>query len=244
MDIVSEPCKYIHYMATELEAYNQFWFASLCTYRVGTGPPGSIQLDSKRIVVPAYHTFKPFNFDGDVSEAHMMISDDEGKSWYLGGTIADWLLQFPNENQAVSLGGDLVFVNARTLLTDRIGAYSRDGGLTFEPHFILKGLSQPLEGCQGSTIPHPDTGTLYYSGPIVPLPTPLRYNMSIFTSEDNGTTWTSRAVIHPGSSSYSSLSVLGDGHSIGLLYEWANKTKIIFDPDYFSFVVIKPESVP
>ena len=168
----------------------------------------------------------------------MMISDDEGESWYIGGTISDWILQFPNENQAVSLGGNTVFVNARTLLTDRVAAYSTDGGLTFDPHFIPKGLSQPLEGCEGSTIRHPETGILYYSGPSVPFPTPLRYNMSIFTSSDNGTTWTAQAIIHTGSSAYSSLAILGDGHSIGLLYEWANETKLIFDPDYFSFLVI------
>lgn len=168
----------------------------------------------------------------------MMISDDGGQSWYIGGNITDWALQFPNENQAVSLGGDHVLVNARTLLTDRIGAYSKDGGLTFGPHFVLKGLSQPLEGCQGSTIRHPVTGTLFYSGPSVEFLSVLRYNMSIHTSVDNGTTWSARTVIHPGSSAYSSLAILGDGHSIGLLYEWSNQTKLIFDPDYFSFVVI------
>ena len=167
-----------------------------------------------------------------------MLSDDGGKSWYIGGTVANWVLQFPSENQAVSLGGDHIFINARTLLTDRIAAHSTDGGLTFGEHFIPKGLSQPLEGCQGSTIRHLDTGALYYSGPSVPFPTPLRYNMSVFTSTDNGTTWMSRAVIHPGASAYSSLVLLGDGKSIGLLYEWANETKLIFDPDYFSFLVI------
>ena len=210
------------------------------THRVGTGPPGSIQLDSKRIIVPSYHTLWP-NLDGELSEAHMMISDDEGKSWYIGGNITDWALQFPNENQAVSLGGNHVLVNARSLLTDRIGAYSQDGGLTFGPPFVLKGLSQPLEGCQGSTIRHPVTDTLFYSGPSVDFLSVFRYNMSIFTSVDNGTTWSARAVVHPGSSAYSSLAVLGDGHSIGLLYEWSNQMKLIFDPDYFSFVVIYDE---
>jgi sialidase-1 len=203
---------------------------------VATGPPGSIQLESKRIIVPSYHSV--LSLDGELSEVHMMISDDEGESWYIGGTVSDWALQFPNENQAVSLGGNSVFINARTVLTDRIAAYSTDGGLTFGSHFSPRGLSQPLEGCEGSTIRHPDTGVLYYSGPAVPFRSPLRYNMSIFTSLDSGTTWTSQAVIHPGSSAYSSLAILGDGHSIGLLYEWANQTKLIFNPDYFSFVVI------
>ena len=165
-----------------------------------------------------------------------MISDDGGNTWYIGGNITDWDLQFPNENQAVSLGGGNVFVNARTLLTDRIGALSKDGGLTFGPHFILKGLPQPLEGCQGSTIRHPVTGNLIYSGPATH--SPFRHNMSIYTSVDSGLTWNANAVIHSGSSAYSSLAVLGDGQSIGLLYEWSNQTKLIFDPDYFSFVIV------
>ena len=211
------------------------------TTRVGTGPPGSIQLDSKRIIVPAYHTVTP-NVDGGLSEVHMMISDDGGKSWYIGGNVTDWNLQYPNENQAVSLGGSNVFVNARTMLTDRIGALSKDGGLTFGPHFVLKGLPQPLGGCQGSTIRHPVTGILLYSGPATV--SPFRHNMSIYTSLDNGLTWNAKAVIHSGSSSYSSLAVLGNGHSIGLLYEWANKTKLIFDPDYFSFVAVYDEAYP
>ena len=210
--------------------------------RVGTGPPGSIQLRSKRIVVPAYHTSTPWpNIDGALSEVHMMISDDEGKSWYIGGNITDWVLQFPNENQAVILDGDNVFVNARTLLTDRIGALSKDGGLTFGPHFVLKGLPQPLEGCQGSTIRHPVTGTLFYSGPATV--SPYRHNMSVYTSTDDGLTWDARAVVHSGASAYSSLAMLYGGNSIGLLYEWSNETKLVFDPDYFSFVVIYGEEV-
>ena len=213
--------------------------AAYIIYRVATGPPGSIQLaDTHRIVVPSYHSYKPLRLDGEVSEAHMMISDNGGDSWYLGGTISDWALQFPNENQAVDLGEGRLFVNARTLLSDRIAAYSTDGGRTFGKHFVPEGLSEPLGGCQGSTILHPGTRVLYYSGPSVPFPTTLRYNMSIFMSTDNGATWQDRAVIHPGPSAYSSLAILGDGKSIGLLYEWANETKAIFDPDYFSFVII------
>jgi len=119
-----------------------------------------------------------------------MISDNGGKSWYIGGNVTDWNLQYPNENQAVSLGGSNVFVNARTMLTDRIGALSKDGGLTFGPHFVLKGLPQPLGGCQGSTIRHPVTGILFYSGPATV--SPFRHNMSIYTSLDNGLTWNAK----------------------------------------------------
>jgi len=64
-----------------------------------------------------------------------MISDNGGKSWYIGGNVTDWNLQYPNENQAVSLGGSNVFVNARTMLTDRIGALSKDGAKHFTVYY-------------------------------------------------------------------------------------------------------------
>ena len=55
-------------------------------------------------------------------------------------------------------------------------------------------LPQPLEGCQGSTIRHPVTGTLFYSGPATV--SPYRHNMSVYTSMDDGLTWNARAVVH------------------------------------------------
>lgn len=211
------------------------WYYTL-TCRVGTGPPGSIQLHSGRVVVPSYHSIGP-KLDGDFSRAHMMISDDHGKTWYIGGNVSDGL-QFPNENQVVSLNGDLIFMNARSILTDRIGAYSKDGGLTFERPFAIKGLSQPLTGCQGSTILQSYTETLFYSGPSVPFPSTLRYNMSVFTSTDNGESWSLWSVVHPGAAAYSSMALFVDGQTIGLLYEWSKENNSIFDPDYFSFVII------
>ena len=167
----------------------------------------------------------------------MIISDDNGKSWYIGGRVSDGL-HFPNENQAVTLGGNRVLINARSLLMDRVGALSTDGGLSFEPAHSLTGLSQPFTGCEGSMVRQPSTGTLFYSGPNVKAFSTLRYNMSVATSSDGGATWTWRTVVHTGSSAYSSLVSMING-KVGLLYEWSNKTQEIFDPDYFSFVTIE-----
>ncbi len=186
--------------------------------------------------MPSYHSLGP-KLDGDFSKAHMMISDDQGKTWYIGGSVSDGL-QFPNENQVASVGEGLIFMNARSILSDRVGAYSRDGGLTFDPPFTIKGLTQPLTGCQGSTILQSYTETLFYSGPSVPFPSTLRYNMSVFTSTDNGQSWSLWSVVHLGAAAYSSMALFGDGQTIGLLYEWSKENKKIFDPDYFSFVII------
>ncbi len=41
-----------------------------------------------------------------------------------------------------------VFINARGLLTDRIGIRSADGGNTWGEPFVLKGLVQPFTGCE------------------------------------------------------------------------------------------------
>lgn len=49
---------------------------------IGLGPPSSIQLESGRIVVPAYHAID--HGDGESSRGHTMLSDDGGESWRLG----------------------------------------------------------------------------------------------------------------------------------------------------------------
>ena len=212
----------------------QGYILPYCAFtRVGTGPPGSIQLDSGRVIVPSYHAEGP-KFDGDLNQVHMMISDDDGKSWYIGGHVSDGI-HFPNENQAITLGGNHVLINARSLLMDRVGALSTDGGLNFQSAYSFSGLSQPLTGCEGSMIRQPSTGRLYYSGPNVKTLSTLRYNMSVAISTDAGASWTWMGVVHMGSSAYSSLVNMVDG-KVGLLYEWSNKTQEIFDPDYFSFV--------
>ena len=82
-----------------------------------------------------------------------MLSDDFGVTWRISGFVTDWY-NCPNEVQAVEFSNGDIFVNARSLWTHRIGAFSRDGGETFSEPFKLKHIQNPLTGCQGSTVIH------------------------------------------------------------------------------------------
>jgi sialidase-1 len=199
---------------------------------IGTGPPGSLLLPSSgRIVVPAYHSAAPHDTDGELSRSHSMVSDDGGATWTLGQSLAGPYLS--NECQAALLSNGSLLLNARSLLLDRIGSISNDGGMTWGAPFVFAGLVQPLEGCEGSTIAHPANGWLFFSIPN--NPSPLRYNMSVLVSKDNGSSWSLLRVIDTGRTAYSALAIMPD-QSVVLLYERANHSGIIFIPQHISFV--------
>jgi len=204
---------------------------------VGLGPPGGLLLQSNRILIPAYYSIHE-NDNGLLSTGYVMLNDDNGQidKWYLGGEF-HLITYFPNECQAVELlpNNNSIFINARSLGEKRIGAYSNDGGITFHTVKVLHTLVQPLTGCQGSTIYHQNTHQLFYTG--LAETSFIRSHLSLYISEDNGDNWTFTKTIFQGSSSYSSLTTLND-QSIGLLYEWANNTDLVFLPDYMTFTIV------
>jgi sialidase-1 len=107
--------------------------------------------------------------------------------------------------------------------------------LTFNKLNLLNTLVQPLTGCEGSTIYYPNTHQLFYTGLADTSYT--RKNLSLYISEDNGENWRFIKTIFQGPSAYSSLIILRD-QSIGLLYEWANQTDVVFQSDYISFIIV------
>ncbi|CAF2774597.1 unnamed protein product [Rotaria sp. Silwood2] len=204
---------------------------------VGLGPPSGLLLQSNRILIPAYYSTHP-NDNGLLSTGYVMLNDFNGQldKWYLGGEFHR-IAYFPNECQAVELllNANSIFINARSLGKKRIGAYSDNGGMTFNKVIVLNTLVQPLTGCQGSTIYHNNTHQIFYTG--LAETSFIRSNLSLYISNDNGENWTYIKTIYQGSSSYSSLTIMND-ESIGLLYEWANKTDLIFEPDYMTFSIV------
>ena len=204
---------------------------------VGLGPPGGLLLLSNRILIPAYYSLRP-NDNGLLSIGYVMLNDHNGQydKCYLGGEF-HLDTYFPNECQAVELlpNSNSILINARSLGEKRIGAYSSDGGLTFNKVTLLKSLGQPLTGCEGSTVYHENTRQLFYSG--LSETSYIRSNLSLFNSKDNGENWTFIKTIYRGSSSYSSLTLMNNTNSIGLLFEWAKNTSFIFLPDYINFTI-------
>ena len=201
---------------------------------IGTGPPASIQLKgSGRIVVPAYHTIIRFN--GQLSHAHTMISDDGGETFYLGALQFGDAKHFCNEVQVAERPDGTIVANSRALLTHRIVSFSRDGGLTFPISRAIPELREPIDGCEGSMIVLKD-GTLVYSGPATYGI--LRVNMTIFKSLDGGMSWNMWRQIDSGNAGYSSMSVLPNG-SVAILYESSKEENIVMLPDRIVFYAMQ-----
>ena len=141
---------------------------------------------------------------------------------------------FPNEGQAIELlpTENFIFINARSYGTKRIGAYSADGEITFNRVNLLKTLIQPLHGCEGSTIYHPNSRKIFYSGLAETSTT--RSNLSLHISNDNGENWVFIKSICPGPSGYSSLAIANE-QCVAVLYE---KGKTMDSPDSLTFTLV------
>lgn len=198
-----------------------------------TGPGVGIQLTRGkyrgRMVIPCDHREKR---DGKwIKLSHVFYSDDHGKSWQLGGSVAD----HTDECQVVELHDGRLMINMRNYW-DRDGgqkelggkraiAISEDGGETWNPHTFDETLIEPI--CQASFVKHShDTfrrPPLFFSNPAS---TTNRRQMTVRMSNDDGETWPVSRVIEEGSAAYSCLTVLPD-RSLACLYEIAGSKKIV-----------------
>jgi len=206
---------------------------------IATGPPGGIQLRSGRLLVPAYYSLVP-DTNGEISRSVLFLNDDplgSAQGWYVGAIAPGLFLT--NECQAVELSTpNHILVAVRGILTQRIQIESLDGGKTLGEPYYVTDITEPLEGCEGSIIRHPANGTLFYSGTT--NTSLLRYNMTVWVSQNEGKAWNLLAVINQGRTGYSSLQVMPNGNSVGLLYERSNLTGIFFQPTQISFLVVWP----
>jgi sialidase-1 len=199
-----------------------------------TGPGVGIQLQKGpwkgRIVIPCDHTVVSEN-DSDGYNSHVIISDDHGKSWYIGGVISPKV----NECQIVELQNGTLMINMRNYdrsKTTRAIATSTDGGLSFSKLTHDPVLVEPI--CQASFLrytlrPEHDTNRLLFSNPAHGK-RGKRQDMTIRLSYDEGSTWPVSKLLYPGPSAYSCLTILPNG-SIACLYEAGKKNpyeKIVF----------------
>lgn len=216
---------------------------------VGLGPPGGLQLASGRLLIPGYHTtlWKGGTYmsllhlsflmlflvylDGCASRGHTILSDDGGETWRIGSSsFGEPFLA--NECQAVELSNGTVLINARTVSTHRIQVLSHDGGVTFGEPYIVSGLQETIEGCEGSLVRNPSTNMLFFS---IPFNNGLiRRNMTILSSADDGINWDVYVSVDVGAVAYSSLQILANGR-LALLYERSNTMQLVFDPDEIRF---------
>jgi sialidase-1 len=185
---------------------NWTWYA--------TGPGNGIQLKDGRLIIPCNHAVA----GSPVISSHVIFSDDGGRSWQRGGTLA------PRTDEAAVVelpAGGTLLINMRQ--NSRKGmraiATSNDRGATWSEVTYDQNLPEPT--CQGSLVSFLRPGKAAPTPKLLfsnPADSAKRIRMTVRLSEDGGKAWPVSRMVHPGPSGYSSLAVLRDG-SIGLLFE-------------------------
>ena len=171
------------------------------------GPGIGIQLSSGRLVIPGYSK----------AGSRVIFSDDHGQTWRAGAPVKN---KGCNESQVVELSNGSLLLNMRQGGRCRYIAISRDQGETWFKERNEESLPDP--GCQGSLfrLPTPNgRSRLLFSNPPHAGPFEARTNLTVRLSDDDGQSWKVSREIHSGPGAYSSLAILADGSTIGLLYE-------------------------
>jgi Neuraminidase (sialidase) len=191
-----------------------------------TGPVHGIQLErgahEGRLIIPSDHRLAGQDSWG----AHVLMSDDHGATWTVGGVdtrmVADPM--HPNENTAVELVDGRVYINARDQNgsdpASRLVAYSNDGGTTYAaPFTAAPEFTTPV--VQNSLLRFAakdrgdDLNVLVWSGPGVAN---ARRDLTIMVSVDEAQSWTQKTLLHEGPTAYSDMVKL-DSEQIGVIYE-------------------------
>lgn len=185
---------------------------------VATGPGHGIQLQNgpyrNRLVVPANHTTGT-----GASYSHVIYSDDNGKTWNLGGTVPQ---AGENEATVAELPDSKLLLNMRNYNREtakcRALSFSNDGGQTWSAVEYPQDLIESV--CQGSMLNYSPKGkitnTLLFSNPAS---TEERENITIKISTDQGNTWPEGILVHKGYGAYSDLVNWGNGN-IGIIFEY------------------------
>lgn len=185
---------------------NWFWYA--------TGPGNGIQLKSGRLIAPCNHS-RRFSMGKSPYRAHVLYSDDNGKTWNKSESQAD----FTNESCVVELdNGDVAQIMRLQNRRCRGIGLSSDGGETWYKQYHEEALESAV--CQGSCIKMND---LYLVS--VPLLNSRDY-LTIYFSKDFR--YWNKKTVYCGRGGYSNLVKLDD-ENFGILYERDSFNYILFE---------------
>lgn len=175
-----------------------------------TGPGHGIQTRSGRILIPCDHMLgKDLSPHTDPYRSHVIISDDDGATWRIGGIVAEGT----NECAACELEDGTVYLSARNYHGTGTRSYtsSVDGGESFSELQWDDALPDPV--CQASLVGHPN-GAVLFANPA----STDREKLTVRGSMDSCASWSAGIVLHAGPAAYSDLAVAPDG-TVLCLYE-------------------------
>lgn len=198
---------------------------------VATGPGAGIQITGGphrgRLVIPCDHGTTAAG--RPVKRSHVFLSDDHGRSWRLGGVVAD----HTDECQVVETADGRLMINMRNYWErdggrpERGGmraiAFSADGGESWSDVEFDPALVEPV--CQASLLRY-SLAALHGRNRLLfsnPADRDQRVRLKVRLSYDEGKSWPVARTLHEGPAAYSSLVVLADG-TIGCLYERGEKS--------------------
>nr|XP_012600575.1 sialidase-3 isoform X1 [Microcebus murinus] len=123
------------------------------------GPGHGVQLQSGRLVIPAYTYYIPYWFFclrlPCIARSHslMIYSDDLGVTWHRGSLIRPTVT---GECQVAEVTGraghPVLYCSARTPNRHRAEAFSTNHGECFQRPALSRQLCEPRCGCQGSVV--------------------------------------------------------------------------------------------
>jgi len=191
-----------------------------------TGPGAGLAIErgphKGRLVIPCDH------IEGEDRFSHVILSDDGGHTWRLGGRIGPGV----NECEAVELADGRLLMNMRNhqrTETHRKIAFSADGGETWTRLQSDPVLLEPV--CQAAIRRYrwPEAkkpGAILFSNPACTFfgADKGRRNMVLRVSFDEAQTWPRARALHPGLAAYSDLAVAADG-TICCLYEHGEEVR-------------------
>ncbi|MHC5002058.1 MAG: sialidase family protein [Planctomycetota bacterium] len=193
-----------------------------------TGPGAGIRIErgphAGRLVVPCDHIEAGTRH----YYSHVICSDDHGATWTLGGSSPRHQV---NECEVVELTDGRLMLNMRNYdraMKTRQVCFSADGGLTWTGQRHDETLIEPI--CQASlrriAWPDPDgaPGMIAFTNPAS---RERRERMTLRLSLDDGRSWATADVLHPGGSAYSCLVALPGG-DLGCLFEADGYERIVF----------------
>lgn len=187
----------------------------------------------------------------------MVYSDDHGKTWSKGGVVpgetyshgnsaSEWTLAetgtYTKEGQPILLASIRNSPDIPSGVTGkgyRLQSLSRDGGLTWGASWEVKGLPEPIRGCEGSLVYHPGTQKLYFSHPDPALDL-FRNQLKVWSSGNLGATWEDHSLVWSRSAGYSCLVVMDYDGSLGIFYDRNNHSMIVFEAQSVSWATVAP----